>query len=188
MAELIASLIEKKTNGKLHADLRSSQELFDPINAEVIHAAEKRLGFTVTPLIRRLYTEVSNGGFGPAYGLLGLVGGMTNEDGNDAVSQYLCYRQTDPDEPRWAWPSGLLPIGHLGCAMYMCVDCLKPTGPVIWFEPNVYDPFIGWGACFIPAYSSADLWLSKWLSGVSFFESEAENLLEVHLRKFGVME
>ena len=37
--------------------------------------AERRLGFALPPLLRRLYAEVANGGFGPGTGILGIAGG-----------------------------------------------------------------------------------------------------------------
>jgi len=43
--------------------------------AEAVNAAEQAVGFPFPCLLRRLWTEVGNGGFGPGYGLLGLEGG-----------------------------------------------------------------------------------------------------------------
>ena len=36
-----------------------------------IASTEKQLGFTLRPLLRRIYTEVANGGFGPDSGIVG---------------------------------------------------------------------------------------------------------------------
>ena len=41
--------------------------------------AERRLGFALPPLLRRLYAEVANGGFGPGSGILGVAGGWTTD-------------------------------------------------------------------------------------------------------------
>src|SRR5262245_55091738 len=88
-----------------------------PLAERDLAAAEERLGFKIPPALAALYTRVANGGFGPAYGLLGLVGGALQEHGNDAVSQYEAFRVSDPDDPHWSWPEKLLPVVHLGCAM-----------------------------------------------------------------------
>jgi hypothetical protein len=40
-----------------------------PASVAEVDAAEATLGFAIPPLLRRLYTEVGNGGFGPDYGL-----------------------------------------------------------------------------------------------------------------------
>lgn len=37
------------------------------------------LGFPLPPLLRALYTQLANGGFGPMYGLLGLAGGAPGD-------------------------------------------------------------------------------------------------------------
>jgi hypothetical protein len=43
-----------------------------PATVAEVDAAEVALGFAIPPLLRRLYTEVGNGGFGPNYGLEGV--------------------------------------------------------------------------------------------------------------------
>ena len=46
-----------------------------PATPEQLSEAERRLGVELPPLLRRLYLEVANGGFGPGSGLVGVVGG-----------------------------------------------------------------------------------------------------------------
>lgn len=45
-----------------------------------IQETEQQLGFPLPPLLRLLYTEIANGGFGPGLGIVGTPGGfrMTN--------------------------------------------------------------------------------------------------------------
>jgi hypothetical protein len=43
-----------------------------PATAAEVDAAQAALGFPIPPLLRRLYTEVGNGGFGPSYRLEGV--------------------------------------------------------------------------------------------------------------------
>src|SRR5436305_15331855 len=57
--------------------------LYPPAPASVIESAEKALGFLLPPLLREIYASLANGGFGPAYGLVGLSGGYTFEDLGD---------------------------------------------------------------------------------------------------------
>jgi len=78
-----------------------------------VAAVERELGFPLPRLLVRLYQEVANGGFGPAYLLLPLVG-----EGRTAVAEY---------GPCEYWPHGVLPILDWGCGMYAAVDCLDPT-------------------------------------------------------------
>ena len=138
---------------------------FAPVSSDVIAKAEQHLGFRLPASLTEIYTRVGNGGFGPSYGLLGLVGGAVNESGEDAVSLYERFRKLDPDDPHWRWPEGLLPVGHLGCAMYACVDCTSERGPVIWFEPNPHTDGESWDDSFFRLADSMTAWLEAWLDG-----------------------
>jgi SMI1 / KNR4 family (SUKH-1) len=159
---------------KAQGSLRADDGCFDgdirPLSEHEVREAEARLGFKLSPLLYRLYTEISNGGFGYAYGFLGLSGGMLNEDKNDAVAQYLLYCQEDPDDPNWRWPKGLLPIGHLGCAMYHCVQCNDPDEPIVWFEPNPHEDGESWDSSFITFAPSLSAYIEAWLSRKDLFD------------------
>ena len=50
-----------------------------------IAADEQTLCFKVPALLKRLYVQVGNGGWGPGYGLLGLTGGAKDDLGQTAV-------------------------------------------------------------------------------------------------------
>jgi hypothetical protein len=170
MADLIVELLTRKRSGKLIADEPLFEGDFSPISSSELQIAETQLGFSVTPLLKQIYTEVGNGGFGPSYGLLGLRGGMKNEDGQDAVALYHSYCEFDPEDTLWKWPSRLLPLAHLGCAMYLCVDCTSSEGPIIWFEPNPHEVGNSWADSFIPLADSTENWLLSWLRGEDLFE------------------
>lgn len=174
MDEVIAELKERKASGSLGADDSLLGGLAPPLSPGEIQRIETSLGFKLPEPLRRVYSEVANGGFGYSYGLLGLSGGPRNEDGQDAVGLYLSYRETDPDDPLWKWPLGLLPIGHLGCAMFHCVQCSDPEGPVIWFEPNPHDPGQRWDDSFIPFAPSLATYFRAWLDGKDLFEVFAD--------------
>jgi hypothetical protein len=139
--------------------------VYPPVGAAEVDAAEERLGFVLPESLRQVYTHVGNGGFGPAYGLLGLLGGAVNEDQLDCVSLYESFRMCDPDDPLWHWPESLLPVGHLGCAMYACVDCTTTEAAIVWFEPNPHDDGEPWTESFIPLAPSLESWLTHWLDG-----------------------
>lgn len=68
------------SDGKLHAreirhDYRKGFE-FPPATEEQLRATEQALGFPLPPLLRALYAQVANGGFGPDYGITGARGGF----------------------------------------------------------------------------------------------------------------
>ncbi len=179
MRNLVKELLELKPHGELIPDTGFSKVVYPPISNDELVSAEKFLGFPLTPSLRQIYLEVANGGFGPAYGLLGLTGGMTNEDGNDAIMQYKDYRQCDPADPHWRWPEGLLPVGHLGCAMYLCVDCTKRDGPVIWFEPAAHEDGKPWQDSFFPFVESTEEWLFAWIDGNDLFKKVSAEVYRV---------
>src|SRR5260370_17606364 len=70
-----------------------------PASAEKIAGAEADLGFRLDPFLRRVYTEVSDGGIGPGYGLLPLSGER------NLSSVYADFRSH-------GWPQRLLPAWY----------------------------------------------------------------------------
>jgi len=120
----------------------------EPASAEAVAEAERLLGHPLPPLLRRLYLEVANGGFGP--GVLGVADGYTDDLERTAVDRL------DPREP-----SGLFPVAHWGCAIYSYVNCSEPSAMMWGFDPNS-------GLAersFFPEGISLTEWLSRWLEG-----------------------
>jgi hypothetical protein len=96
-----------------------------PATPEAVAEAENVIGFPVPPLLRRLYLEVANGGFGPAEGILGVRGGASQGDWNDLAEIY----QDGPD-PSGRIPAGLVPVYDWGCTIWSLVDFRDPDGPM----------------------------------------------------------
>ncbi len=169
MEDFVAELKDRKAKGTLGADESLPGDCPLPLGLIEIEQAEISMGFKLPVGLRRVYAEVANGGFGYAYGLLGLRGGPVNEDGHDSVGLYLEYRKPDPDDPFWQWPYGLLPVVHLGCAMFLCVQCTDPDGPIILFEPNPHEPGESWDESFLPFAPSLAAYFQAWLDGKDLF-------------------
>jgi hypothetical protein len=93
--------------------LQERGELPTRVGEWEVAAAERELGFPLPRLLARLYQEVANGGFGPEYLLLPLVG-----ESRTAVAEY------DPCE---YWPHGVLPILDWGCGMYAAWPRAHPS-------------------------------------------------------------
>jgi len=106
-----------------------------------IDAAEQALGFAIPPLLRRLYLEVGNGGFGPGYGLDGVPTIHPTPLRSDIVILYTELRSAPPpdDNPSWQWPVGLVPLIAQGCNIWECVDFLSPPYSVVMSDPNEFD-------------------------------------------------
>ncbi|QMU74620.1 SMI1/KNR4 family protein [Streptacidiphilus sp. PB12-B1b] len=134
------------------------------LGGDEVAAAERELGFTLPPLLRSLYCEIANGGYGPEYQLLPLTGG-----GRTAVGEYRAeYEREDPDGPRW--PRGVLPVLDWGCGMYAAVDCTRPEAPVLLFEPNGFSG--NWAHAWYQDAPSLDRWLTAWLDGNGWWEED----------------
>jgi hypothetical protein len=120
-----------------------------PATAPQFDAARERLGFELPRLLRMLYLEVANGGFGPGYGLhpappAGTAGPWRGKDFSksmrrdwDVLDHYweLCHSFiTVKREP--AWPRFLVPLCEWGCGIYSAVDCSTREGRIIAFETD----------------------------------------------------
>lgn len=132
-----------------------------------IQRAEARLGFKLPGFLRELYQHVANGGFGPPYGLIGVHPGALDSK-QDVVDLYLEYSRSNPKDRHWKWPRGLLPVIHLGCAMYLCVPALEGEA-LVWFEPNPHEAGEPWDESFISTPYTLEGLLSDWMEGVDWF-------------------
>lgn len=121
------------------------REVAPATDAELV-SAERRLDAPLPPLLRRLYREVGNGGFGPGYGMLGLLSGHTDE----RLRAIALWEQWTGEPPSgfeaWAWPRTMLPVVHWGCSVYSCLDLGRDGAPVVRFD----------SAGFVPQLADAD--------------------------------
>ena len=117
---------------------RQSGGLYPPAPKSVIVDAEKKLGFHLPPLLREIYSELANGGFGPGYGLIGLTGGYTVEDLSErslvenyfydlSLGDEFLFNGSELDVP---WPEQLVEFCYLGCQGTYAVDCSDLAYPV----------------------------------------------------------
>jgi hypothetical protein len=131
--------------------------------AATVDEAENVIGFELPPLLRRLYLEVGNGGFGPGYGILGLTGGHRDDLRMTALDHY---RQAHTPASRWSFINpGLLPVCYRGCAIYSFVDCTRPEGPMWGWDPNSGPQ--DQHALYAQQVTLAE-WLSRWVTGTLY--------------------
>jgi hypothetical protein len=62
------------------ADPRTSRFPYPPAAEDQLQTTEAQLGMPLPGVLRALYATVGNGGFGPAYGLVGAMGGAPSAD------------------------------------------------------------------------------------------------------------
>lgn len=129
----------------------------EPATDEQIAATEKLLGYALHPLLKRLYREVANGGFGPDTWRLMPMERWT-----------MCpHGAVPPGQPR-PWPDGVVAVMDVGCGMLSAVDCADPGGEgrVLLMDPNAFgsgEPEAWW----LDAATLAQ-WLEGWLDGSSW--------------------
>ncbi|MGA2498472.1 MAG: SMI1/KNR4 family protein [Tepidisphaeraceae bacterium] len=128
-----------------------------PATLAELDAAECVLGFALPELLRRLYLEVGNGGFGPDYGLEGVPLIPPDYRRPDIVALYQQYSQPAEDGTE-SWSNGLVPLASGGCLYMHCVDCINPPHSVATFDPSLPgDPPLK------PLAESLHGWLELWL-------------------------
>ena len=142
------------------------------LRKQEVARAERQLGFQLPELLRRLYTEVGNGGFGPGYGIYGLDK-VTGDEERSLIEGYEIDSNPPQDEyPGVAWPSGLVAVCHWGCGEYSYVNCHTKRGVMYRFDIEKYDPAdptTVFRRLSDPHFSreagSIKQWLEMWLSG-----------------------
>lgn len=175
-----------------------------PVTEEEMLAAEAVLGFTLPPLLRRFYLEISDGDVQPE--LLPLYIKQPIKDYPDSiVSWYLVNRSETQevldaawfdfhnsartpeeqeeveiawgtfDERPMAWPEKLLTICDWGCNIYSCLDCSQPACPVLRNDTNISF------RTFVVESPSLHEWLEAWLAGKDIFQLDWEQAEKVKL-------
>jgi hypothetical protein len=154
---------------------------FPPATPAQIWVTEDVLGVPLPPMLRALYTTVANGGFGPAYGIIGIAGGYTfGANGRCQTLDQMC--KEDPalnyvdlssylqerGNPPWiewdsmprSWFRHFWPICYIGCGEDYYLDAKSG---------RIYANSVGWNeqgdSARIIEYEAASLeeWLERWL-------------------------
>jgi hypothetical protein len=147
IAQLIARIRERAFDPRRATDFAARHGIASvaspPVTPQHIAAAEDTLGVCFSPLLVALYTQVGNGGFGPAYGLVSL------DEMVDADVRF--YEQ---------YSSGcLVKVCDWGCAIVSCLDFSRPNLPVVRAYMEIEDEA-----------PSLRRWLENWLNDQPPFE------------------
>ncbi|MCQ4205668.1 SMI1/KNR4 family protein [Streptomyces longispororuber] len=107
-------------------------------------------------LLRRLYCEVANGGFG-AWDVVSLTDtGDWFSDCADITEAFSNF--ADPENPL---PSGIVPLMDRGCAMWALIDFRTADGQMWDWDPNLCCR----AHALAPLSQSLAEWLTDWLNG-----------------------
>ncbi|MFE6482208.1 SMI1/KNR4 family protein [Streptomyces sp. NPDC057757] len=127
-----------------------------PTSAEEVDAFERVVGHPMPELLKRIYLEVANGGFG-SWAVVSVT--ETDDWFSDCADITMAYRGfTDPDD---VLPPGVVPLMDRGCAMWTLIDFRTADGQMWDWDPNL---------CCIrhapaPIGQSFAHWLTDWLHG-----------------------
>lgn len=153
---------------------RKTSFAYAPASGEHLLATEQALGFPLPPLLRTLYAQIANGGFGPGYGLHGALGGF--DEAGTVIDGYTFHLTrstmidletyiTGPvydatDFPDTDWPRYLLYLCDWDCATTSCLDAV--TGNVYLCRPSATDSR---AFSLLLEAPSLQEWLELWLAG-----------------------
>src|SRR5512143_1594034 len=101
--DLIARVRERSRDPRRLRDMVfTGDRVAPPATAAEIAEAEQRLGIELPALLVNLYTAIGNGGFGPGYGVLGLIHGHAVGD-DRAVPLWEAWTSCHLDARYQAW-------------------------------------------------------------------------------------
>jgi hypothetical protein len=154
-------------------DPQRKQFAFPSATEEQLAATEGALGFPLPPLLRAVYTQIANGGFGPGYGLRGAMGGFSgtgtivetyrwSEEGRQLIE--LPAKEIGSEEFRLdgdLWPDRFLSLCEWGCNIESYLHC--PTGRVFRVAP-VEDEVFG----MRQQAATLEEWLKAWPQNESY--------------------
>ncbi|WP_033823893.1 hypothetical protein [Kitasatospora sp. MBT63] len=162
------------TDDEIVAEIREiarADRLPPPAPAEAADAFEALTGFPMAPLLRRIYCEAANGGFGPGGGggpgyrrVEGGVVSLTASKrrfSNESSLLHL-YREwtSQPSAEQQYYPRHVLPLVTLGGVIWWCIDLSSPQGSMWGADENACDHH--WLA---PQNLTLAQWLTDWLRG-----------------------
>ncbi|MGR6998816.1 hypothetical protein ACU686_12920 [Yinghuangia aomiensis] len=136
--------------------------VFPPASAADAEAAEHRIGHALPELLRRVYTEVGDGGFGPDSGLVSLRRGNRGPgDSSDWPSVHKERRHR-----YWPPPPSWLHLAYGGCSMEWHLSLTAIDSPVLLYDADGWEPDWGQdphdGLCHAMPLRR---WLSIWAEG-----------------------
>lgn len=120
---------------------------------EAVTEAEEVIGYPLPPLLRRLYLEVGNGGFGPRGGIIGVRG--YDFDQSDVFADITESAMAFRDDPSGGRP-GMVQLLDWGCCIASLLDCRDPAGAMWGWDPNT--------CCPEHALFPQDITFNEWLA------------------------
>jgi hypothetical protein len=131
-----------------------------PASEEEIASAEADLGFGLPPLLRRIYAEVADGGWGPGHAVVPVRRGHAAPEGGACLVET---RASLADGAEWLPP--FVPFCEWGTPVWSCLDCQTDEGPVVTASGELEFTDIG---------HDLRSWLHAWLAGTDLYKEMFE--------------
>lgn len=93
-----------------------ASQLYAPVNDEMLSFVELQLDVELPHFLKQIYSEISNGGIGPGYGITGIPGGHQSSWG-DLIESTHVLRELEDCQESW------VPIIDWGCTEFTVIDC-----------------------------------------------------------------
>jgi hypothetical protein len=120
---------------------------------DAVTAAELAIGYPLPPLLRRLYLELGNGGFGPRNAITGVLDeDFEHGDIFPCINDSAVANRNDPDERM----AGMVDLLEWGCRISTLLDCRDPAGQMWGLDPYL--------CCREHALFPMDITFSQWLA------------------------
>jgi len=94
---------------------------FLPATEDAVERTEQKIGLSLPPLLKTIYLEIGNGGFGPGLGIIGIEGGSASDFG-DVADTYIVLSADQPERGN-KWVEQVLPFCSWGNNIFACVRC-----------------------------------------------------------------
>lgn len=170
---LLSRMKDRIRDSSRYVDLpdvvNKQHKLYPTVTMTEMEDAERKLGFRLPELLRKLYLQVGNGGFGPGYGLLALNENGAKNYHSNLVDGYLDLVNKNPgDTP--PWPKYLITLCDWGDGITSLMSAASQTSPVLRFRGDQY-PYEGpWEQVMSIEALSLHVWLDDWLRDRPLFD------------------
>jgi hypothetical protein len=136
------------------------------ISPDELASVEHQLGFALPTMVRRLATEVADGGYGPAWGINrlkhpeGMPFGPWYDVEMSVESWHRLYHDKAECPQLEGYPERFIRYCEVGCNISICVDCTTDVARLFMDDPNLGDDPTKF---LVPMEQTLDVWLQEWL-------------------------
>ncbi|MFE5480961.1 SMI1/KNR4 family protein [Streptomyces sp. NPDC056527] len=148
---------------------------FPPLTTTEVELAEHSIGYRLPGLLRRIYTEISDGGFGPEGGLASLT---PRRVPHWHVPDWPCATTIHAERAGWGPSASWFFLTGGGCSMEWYVSLIAVDHPVLLWDADGWVPDWGQDPHDGLRYAAPSLrqWLWTWADGGNVWDEALERL------------